>query len=198
MHIAITGSIGSGKSSVSRILRSLGYPVFDSDAIAKAQYDDPEVKTILNAYFKEDLYPNGVFDPVLLSRLIFDDARPDARHFVEALIHPRVFAALEKMASESQSSIVFSEVPLLFEAHGEEHFDRVLAVITEPSLAEKRLMTQRGMTLKEIRRRLAYQLDPKIKAALADDVLENNGDEAELVKQVTAYSDKIKSKHGSQ
>ncbi len=196
MHIAITGSIGSGKSSVSRILRSLGYLVFDADALAKAQYDKTEVKTALNAYFNEDLYPNGIFDPVRLSNLIFEDSRPEARHFVEALIHPLVLAALDQKAEESGQAIVFSEVPLLYEAHGESQFDRVLLVVSDENIADRRLMEQRGMTLKEIRRRRSLQMNQSVKQALADDVIENNGDEASLLKQVTLYSDKIRSIYG--
>lgn len=196
MHIAITGSIGSGKSSVSRILKSLGYPVFDADSLAKAQYERPEVKQALNDYFQEDLYPHGIFDPARLSTLIFEDPRPEARHFVEALIHPLVLSVLDELAKTSGQTIVFSEVPLLYEAHGEDQFDRVLLVTCDEDVADKRLMEQRGMTLKEIRRRRGLQLNPSVKAALADDVIENNGDEVQLVKQVTQYSDKIKSKYG--
>jgi len=196
MHIAITGSIGSGKSSVSRFLKSLGYPVFDADTLAKAQYDRPEVKAALNTYFKEDLYPNGIFDPARLSQLIFEDDTPEARHFVEALIHPLVLETLDELAAQSGEPIVFSEVPLLFEAHGEDHFDRVLLVISDEDIADKRLMEQRGMTMKEIRRRRALQLNTAIKKALADDLIENNSDEASLMKQVIHYSDKIRSKYG--
>ncbi len=196
MHIAITGSIGSGKSSVSRILKSLSYPVFDADTLAKTQYERPEVKFVLNGYFNENLYPNGIFDPARLSQLIFEDDTADARRFVEALIHPLVLQTLDELAKESGEPIVFSEVPLLFEAHGEEHFDRVLLVTCEEDIADKRLMEQRGMTMKEIRRRRALQLNPAVKKVLADDLIENNGDEASLVKQVTLYSDKIRSIYG--
>jgi len=197
MHIAITGNIGSGKSSVSRILKSLGYPVFDSDQLAKAQYEKEEVKAALNAYFEEDLYPMDTIDPARLSALIFKEPNSEARQFVEALIHPLVFSDLARLAEETKAPIVFSEVPLLYEAHGETDFDRVLLVVSDENIADKRLMEQRGLDLKEIRRRRKLQLSPKIKSALADDIIENNGDEASLVQQVTLYSDKIRSKYGT-
>ncbi len=196
MHIAITGSIGSGKSSVSRILKSLGYPVFDADKVAKAQYEKPEVKQALNAYFQEDLYPTGKIDPARLSALIFQKNQTEARQFVEALIHPLVLAELNQMGLASGEPIVFSEVPLLYESHGEIDFDRVLLIISDEDIADKRLMEQRGLDLKEIRRRRKLQLNPKIKQALADDLIENNADEDNLRRQVTLYSDKIRSKYG--
>ena len=196
MHIAITGNIGSGKSSVSRILKSLGYPVFDADTLAKAQYEKAEVKNALNTYFQEDLYPNGTLDHARLSELIFKEAHSEARQLVEALIHPLVFSDLASLAQESGSLIVFSEVPLLYEAHGETAFDRVLLVVSDEDIADKRLMEQRGLDLKEIRRRRKLQLSSRIKMALADDIIENNEDEATLIQQVTLYSDKIRSIYG--
>ncbi len=196
MHIAITGSIGSGKSSVSRILKSLGYPVFDADKVAKAQYEKYEVKQLLNTYFQEDLYPNGKIDPARLSALIFQKNQTEARQFVEALIHPLVLADLNQMGLDSGEPIVFSEVPLLYESHGEIDFDRVLLIVSDEDIADKRLMEQRGLDLKEIRRRRKLQLNPKIKMALADDLIENNDDEVSLRRQVTLYSDKIRSKYG--
>jgi dephospho-CoA kinase len=196
MHIAITGNIGSGKSSVSRILKSLGYPVFDADTLAKAQYEKEEVKNALNAYFQEDLYPYGILDHVRLSQLIFKEVHSEARQFVEALIHPLVLSDLSRLAIESGALIVFSEVPLLYEAHGETAFDRVLLVVSDEDIADKRLMEQRGLDLKEIRRRRKLQLSTKIKMALADDIIENNQDEAHLIQQVTHYSDKIRSIYG--
>lgn len=196
MHIAITGNIGSGKSSVSRILQSLGYPVFDADRIAKAQYEKAEVKVAINAYFHEDLYPNGTFNSARCAELIFQSDRSEARQFVEALIHPLVLAELNQLAKESREPIVFSEVPLLYEAHGERNFDQVLLVISDDHLADQRLATQRGLDLPEIGRRRLLQINPKVKAALADDVIENNGDEASLLRQVMNYSAKIRSKYG--
>jgi len=197
MHIAITGNIGSGKSSVSRILKSLGYPVFDADSLAKAQYEKKEVREALNAYFQEDLYPMDVLDHARLSNLIFNQTHSEARQFVEALIHPLVFSELASLADATKAPFVFSEVPLLYEAHGESFFDRVLLVVTNEDLADKRLMEQRGLDLKEIRRRRQFQLSAKIKSALADDIIQNNGDEASLIQQVTLYSDKIRSSYGT-
>ena len=195
MHIAITGTIGSGKSTVSALLRELGYPVFDADVWAKSHYTDPDVQHALIERFGESIYRDGNLDTVALASIIF---RPDGdadRRFVEHLIHPRVYADLMHLANESSSDIVFSEVPLLFETGGEGHFDRVLLVTCDQSVATQRLITQRHMSPQRIALRRIHQMDEAKKRAKADDILENNGDLTTLMRHVAAYSDKIKAIH---
>ncbi len=195
MHIAITGTIGSGKSTVAELLRSLGYPVFDADAWAKSHYADENVKAALIERFGEALYPEGHFDGARLASIIFaPDATADLR-FVESLIHPLVYADLQRLAREAQAPIVFSEVPLLYETQGAKHFDRVLLVTSDPAVASHRLITQRHLSPEIIALRRARQLDDAQKRRLADDILENNGDLDTLMRHVVAYSDKIKAIH---
>lgn len=195
MHIAITGTIGSGKSTVARLLRELGYPVFDADLWAKSHYADPPVKAALIDRFSEALYPEGQFDPAALAAVIFAPDAHEALRFVEQLIHPLVYADLMRLAAESTAPIVFSEVPLLFETGGQTHFDRVLLVSSTPHIAQERLMSQRHLSEEVIAARRARQLDDALKRRLADDILENNGDLTTLAQQVLAYSDKIKAIH---
>jgi dephospho-CoA kinase len=195
MHIAITGTMGSGKSTVAELLRSLGYPVFDADQWAKSHYADEAVKTALIERFGESVYPEGRFDPSALASLIFaPDAQADLR-FVEGLIHPLVYADLMRLASTSTAPIVFSEVPLLYETDGARHFDRVLLVTCDPEIAHHRLMTQRRLSPTVIAHRKARQLEDTLKRHLADDILENNGDLMTLMRHVAAYSDKIEAIH---
>jgi dephospho-CoA kinase len=195
MHIAITGTIGSGKSTVSALLRELGYPVFDADVWAKSHYADDDVQAALIQRFGESIYVDGVLDTVALASFIFSPEGEADRRFVEGLIHPLVYADLMRLAQESESAIVFSEVPLLFETHGETHFDRVLLVTCDESIAQERLIQQRQMTPERIALRRIHQLDEGYKRAHAQDVIENNGDRTTLMRQVVAYSDKIKAIH---
>ena len=195
MHIAITGTIGSGKSTVVRLLYDLGYPVFDADLWAKSHYSDLPVKAALIDRFSEDLYPNGQFDPMALAALIFAPGAQDDLRFVEHLIHPLVYDDLMRLAKESQAPIVFSEVPLLFETGGQSHFDRVLLITSDAKIAQHRLITQRHLTEEIIALRRARQLDEAQKRRLADDIIENNADLHTLAQQVQAYSDKIKAIH---
>lgn len=195
MHIAITGTMGSGKSTVAELLRSLGYPVFDADQWAKSHYADEAVKRALIERFGEQVYPDGRFDPSNLASIVFAPTGKADLTFVEGLIHPLVYADLMRLANESGSPIVFSEVPLLYETDGAKHFDRVLLVISDPELAHHRLITHRRLSPEAIALRKARQLDDAQKRRLADDILENNGDLDTLMRHVAAYSDKIEAIH---
>jgi dephospho-CoA kinase len=195
MHIAITGTIGSGKSTVAELLRSLGYPVFDADAWAKSHYADEPVKAALIERFGEALYPKGQFDGARLASIIFDPKAEADLRFVEGLIHPLVYADLTRLAKDSAAPIVFSEVPLLYETDGAKHFDRVLLVTSDPAVAHHRLITHRHLRPEIVALRRARQLDDDQKRHLADDILENNGDLDTLMRHVVAYSDKIKAIH---
>lgn len=195
MHIAITGSIGSGKSTVSALLRTLGFPVFDADVWAKSHYADAEVVHALSQRFGDTIYQDGVLDTAMLASVIFRTDGDADRRFVEALIHPLVYADLSRLAMESGSDIVFSEVPLLFETGGEKHFDRVLLVTCDESIARNRLIHQRQMNPERIALRRVHQLDEATKRARADDIIENNSDLDTLAQHVAAYSDKIKAIH---
>lgn len=195
MHIAITGTIGSGKSTVSALLKEMGYPVFDADLWAKSHYADTVVQEALIERFGESIYVDGVLDTVALATIIFSPDGEADRRYVEGLIHPLVYADLMRLAREAGAPIVFSEVPLLFETHGEEHFDRVLLVTCDESIAQHRLIQQRQMTPERIALRRIHQLDEGYKRAHADDIIENNGDCTTLMRQVATYSDKIKAIH---
>lgn len=195
MHIAITGSIGSGKSTVSALLRALGFPVFDADVWAKSHYADPQVAQALIQRFGDIVYRDGVLDPAVLASVIFRSDGDADRRFVEALIHPLVYADLSRLAKQSESDIVFSEVPLLFETGGEKYFDRVLLVTCDETIAQHRLIHQRHMNPERIALRRIHQLDEALKRARADDIIENNDDLDTLAQHVAAYSDKIKAIH---
>jgi dephospho-CoA kinase len=195
MHIAITGTIGSGKSTVSALLREWGYPVFDADLWAKTHYTDAEVQAALIQRFGASIYIEGELDTAALATIIFHPDGEADRRYVEGLIHPLVYADLMRLAKESGAPIVFSEVPLLFETHGEVHFDRVLLVTCDETIAQQRLIHQRHMTPQRIALRRIHQLDEGYKRAHADDIIENNGDRTTLMRQVAAYSDKIKAIH---
>lgn len=184
MHIAITGSLGSGKSEVLSILKDLGYPVLSSDEIVSQLYLREDIKQeLVKTCGPSVLTCMNEVDKAYLSFRIFNHL--SERKKVEALIHPKVYQSLQEIAKKYP--LVFSEVPLLFETQGEKYFDKSLCIICEPSIAIERLMHKRHFTATEIKQRWASQMSIEVKIKRADDVIENNLSQKELKEKVIQY-----------
>jgi dephospho-CoA kinase len=194
MHIAITGNMGSGKSTVLKILEGLGFPVFDADGLAKNQYERDDVKNAMLALFGTQCMQNNQIDKQFIASRIFMNSSEKEK--VEAILYPLVFAEIEQLSLKYQDGICFTEVPLLYESHAETYFDLVLLIVSEQSIANQRLIKMRHYTQAKIDARLKHQWSLDQKMRLADDIITNNHDEPQLLKQVIAYSDKIKREYG--
>jgi len=194
MNIAITGNMGSGKSTVLRILKDLGYPVFDADLLAKKQYDKPEVKQAMLEIFGSQCMLNNQIDKRYIADRIFHHSSEKDK--VETILYPLVFEELKQISLAHLNSICFTEVPLLYESHSESYFDKVLLIKADESLVNQRLLDLRHYSQANIDERLKHQWPMDQKMGLADDIIINNHDETQLVKQVMAYSDKIKREYG--
>jgi dephospho-CoA kinase len=194
MHIAITGNIGSGKSTVLKILEGLGYPVFDADVLAKNLYEREDVKNAMIDLFGSQCMQDNQIDKQFLASRIFMNSSEKEK--VEAILYPLVFAEIKAISLKYQDGICFTEVPLLYESHAETYFDLVLLIQSEQSIANQRLIKMRQYTQAKIDTRLKHQWSLDQKVLLADDIIINNHDETQLIKQVIAYSDKIKREYG--
>lgn len=186
-RIAITGTMGSGKSTVSQILRKLGHPVYDADLIAKKVLQSDMTKTQLierygNQILNEDLSINKTF----LASRIFNNLE-DKVH-LEAIIHPQVYQQLLSIDTET---LMFAEVPLLYESQGERFFDEVWVVVSDESILRERLRKFRAYTDEMIDERLIHQIPQAEKMKRADVVITNNDDiealEASVQKALKRY-----------
>lgn len=188
--IAITGSIGSGKSTVSQYLRSRGFLVADSDAIVKDLYQhDWVVKDRFTQWFGEAIIVDGEVDKRRLKQLFLEDE--GNRKKVEAYIHQRVKEKLmEFMAKNSVVPIIFCEIPLLFEVSWQHEFDETWLVVTSKDLLVERLQKYRGMSVDAIERMFQWQMPVEQKMTLADIVIENHGSIEELYQKVDQLIDK--------
>ena len=120
MKIAITGTIGSGKSTVASYLRNKGYFVFDCDEVNRELLNSD----ILIDYFPE-CYDDGLLDKKKLANIVFNDEKK--RLLLESIMHPLI---LERMKKESgKHDPFFAEVPLLFEVNWDKFFDEILLVV---------------------------------------------------------------------
>ena len=131
--VAITGGIGSGKSTVSKYISDLGYPVFSCDTIYKTIYSTDDFQNQLKAAFPACL-KNGRVDKDLLSQTVFSN--PSALKRLNALSHPAIMAELFSQMREAMADLVFAEVPLLMEENLDADFDFVIVVLRDK---EKRI-----------------------------------------------------------
>lgn len=193
MRIGLTGSMAAGKSTVSAILRSLGFYIIDADKTAHAALGFPDVIAELSGTFGADILDeNGLIERKALARVAF--ASKESTDTLNSIVHPRVFEAMLNEADEAEVNgrehIVF-DVPLLFETGFERFLDKVLCVTADDETRYKRIMLRDGLSRDEAAARLARQMPQHEKAARSDAVIENAGSIAELEKAVISALERI-------
>jgi dephospho-CoA kinase len=179
--VGLTGGIGAGKSEVARRLAELGARVIDADRLAREVVapGTEGLAEVVSEFGPEILGPDGALDRPAMGRRVFGDA--DARHRLEAIIHPRVRARTAELVAEAPSgSVVVNDVPLLVEAGRVSGFDLVVVVQADEGSRVRRLMDIRGMSEAEARSRIAAQATDEQRRAVADVVLDNDGSLEEL------------------
>lgn len=190
ISIAVTGGIGSGKTFVSNRLKERGIPIYNSDDEAKRlMLSDEGIRRDLEALLGEDVYRDGVLNKPLLASYLFSDAANAAR--INAIVHPRVRADFERWLAEHQDAeIAGMECAILYEAGFQDAVDCVLMVYAPEALRVERAMKRDGASEKQIRARMAAQMDDEKKRLRADFVIYTDGSVpleeqlAELIKQI--------------
>lgn len=181
--VALTGGIGAGKSLVAQYFSELGARVVDADQLARiaiergsAGFDEVVTR------FGESILRNGDIDRKALGEIVFKDK--SAKAALEAIIHPKVrelfFEVVNDLAADE---ILIYEIPLLVETGAASNFDQIITVEADLELRKSRLL-KRGMFISEIESRLAAQASPTEREAVATHVIENSGDEDQLLRKV--------------
>lgn len=182
VKIAITGGIGSGKSVVSHIFRSMGIPVYDSDSRARGlMCTDAVIRRDLVALLGSEVYqPDGSLDKVLLAHYLF--ASPAHVREINAIVHPRVRGDFQIWAGRQQmgNRVVAMESAILYEASFEREVDQVWLVTAPLELRLQRAVSRDGSTPQKVRERMAHQLSEEELRSRADLILENDGCKALL------------------
>ncbi len=179
LKVALTGGIGSGKSTVAEFLDELGAFVIDSDQLARdvVERGTPGYEAVLAA-FGDDILTDGEINRAKLAEIVFKDAA--ARATLESIIHPLVRDAAEKTVRNLPSdAVVINQIPLLVETDGAKRFDFVITVSADEDVRRRRLI-ERGMKDYEITKRLAAQVDDTAREAIAHFVIRNNSSIEEL------------------
>ena len=179
-RIGLSGGIGSGKSYVAEILEKMGFPVYYSDARAKALTDThPHIKSELINRFGSTIYEDGVLNRKALASLIFDSEGD--RMFVNNLIHPIVRTDFDVWCAKQHSPLVFNEAAILFETGAYRQFDATVLVIAPLETRIERIMQRDRCTYEQAEARIQSQWSDEQKTPLANAIISNNGHEAVLI-----------------
>jgi dephospho-CoA kinase len=187
LRIGLTGGIGSGKSTVAALLAQHGARVVDADRIAREVVEPgtPGLAAVAAEFGDGVLTPEGALDRPALAGLVFGD--PAARARLDAVVHPLVRArAAELVAAAPGDAVVVQDVPLLVETGQAGSFDLVLVVEADVDTRVARLV-ERGLAAEDARARIASQATDEQRRAVADVVLRNDGDRADLAAQVERF-----------
>jgi dephospho-CoA kinase len=187
LRIGLTGGIGSGKSTVSRLLGEHGAVVVDADVIAREVVapGTPGLAAIVEAFGPTVLASDGSLDRPGLAAVVFAD--PEARRRLDGIVHPLVRArAGELEAAAPADAVVVHDVPLLAETGQGSSYDLVVVVEADPAVRVARLV-QRGLTADDARARIAVQATDEQRRAIADVVLDNSGTPEQLAEQVDRF-----------
>ena len=176
--IGLTGGIGSGKSTVAKVLCALGYPVYDADAAAKSLYDRHPTLTdeVVRCLGDGVLHQNGSLNRQALADLVFADAEALSR--LNGLVHPVVrqdFEAWRRKQGGLGEAVVFREAAILFESGSHVDCDVVWAVSAPVEVRMGRVLTRSGLTQAEIQQRMDRQWPAERIQEMADLVLDNSG-----------------------
>ncbi|MBO7521237.1 MAG: dephospho-CoA kinase [Opitutales bacterium] len=181
--IALTGSIGSGKSAAGRIFASLGARVLDSDKLSKkVLFEDSDAQAQIRGLLGDSCFDGGAPVPGKIADAVFADK--EKLSALERIIHPRVEKLWRKQSEGAEVCVV--EIPLLFEKNLEKGFDICLAVFCSEGVRVQRLL-QRGLSVREIGRRTAAQLPQSEKVARAQTAFFNEGSADFLKEQIELF-----------
>ncbi len=182
MTIGLTGGIGSGKSTVAKVLESMGYPVFYSDKVGKElMANDRELQADIVAHFGEQAFDKGVLNRAYLAGKIFTN--PKDKEHLNQLIHPRVRAKFTEFANASTSKLVFNEAAILFETEAYKAFDGMLLVTAPEETRIERVMKRDQCSREDVINRMKNQWKDDRKIALANWVIQN-GDTDKVLTQI--------------
>ncbi|WKD26525.1 dephospho-CoA kinase [Halomonas sp. KG2] len=186
MIIGLTGGIGSGKSTVARAFEELGIGWIDADDVARevVAVGEPALAAIAEHFGTDVLNSDGTLNRPALRTIIFED--PAQRQWLESVTHPKVrerlLLHLDRL--QAQSPYVLLVSPLLFESGQDKLVNRTLVIDVPESLQLARTLSRDGVSESQVRAILAAQLPRAERLAKGNDVIDNSGDHANMMRQV--------------
>lgn len=187
MIIGLTGSIASGKSTISAMLKEKGYPIIDADLVARLVVE-PGTSNLLEIkrqFGASVINEDGTLNREALGKLIFND--PSKRKQLNDLMHPAIRSEMLRQRDElfkSGHKTLIMDIPLLFESRLQHFVNKILVVSVTEEMQLERLMNRNSLSKEEATSRIHSQLPVSEKEKGADAVIYNNGTIAQSQQQL--------------
>ena len=189
LKVGLTGNIGTGKSTVSKIFEKYGAHVLDADKVVHRLLEREDIKEKLVEKLRKDiLNSDGSVNRKRVAEKVFKDER--LLRWLENLLHPEVYKEYDKFC-EKRGGICILEAALIFEKGNQNRFHRTVLVYAPKEVAKERAL-KRGVSYEDFERRWNKQMDIEKKRRLADFVVDNSGSLEETEKQVKEIMLKLK------
>ena len=195
LKIGLTGGIGAGKSSVSKLFQEWGTYVFDADSVAKEILEENQTaqNEIISEFGTDILNKKNKIEKAKLARIAFQDENSQLR--LNTIIHPYIFSEIDKefdkISQNGNCKLFCVDAALIYESGADTHMDYVIVVISNLKLRIERVMKRGGLTREELLKRIELQWTDDEKVSMADFVIHNNGSEKDLRQECKEVYEKI-------
>jgi dephospho-CoA kinase len=188
--IGLTGGIGSGKTLVGKVFKSLGVPLYDADQNARLLMEQkPALIQEISGVFGSAVYREGRLDRKMLASRVFNDTEMLKK--LNSVVHPYVLGDFTKWVRDlGATKYCIHEAAILYESGAAERFHRIVTVTAPEELRIERVMRRDGVSREEVMARMKNQLGEEQKNSMADYVITNDGDEL-LIPQVVSIHNEL-------
>ena len=188
--VGVTGGIGSGKSTVSRIFNVLGIPVYDADSRAKQLMEENDViKNQIIALFGNTAYVSGKLNRSVISGIVFHDTEKLKQ--LNAIVHPVTIADAKSWMAKQNSPYVIKEAALIFESGSDQELDGVIGITAPEKLRIQRVMQRDHVSPEQVESRMNRQMDETQKMKLCRWHIDND-EQKPLIEQVLKLHQELK------
>jgi dephospho-CoA kinase len=179
LKVAITGGIGSGKSLVCQVFKTLGIPIFDADAVSNQLVEhDAALKTAIIELFGKEAYRNNIYNRKYIASIVFSQA--EMLKALNSIIHPKAIEAAKQWFEKQHSPYAIKEAAILFESNAEKDIDIIIGVTAPEQVRIERVMQRTGYSKEEVIKRMQQQMPDEEKMAKCNYVIQNNNTDAIL------------------
>ena len=187
--VAVTGGIGTGKTTVSNLFEKIGIPVFNSDEIAKKlMHNDKQLKSDIIKAFGDESYINNELNRAYLSDIVFNDET--LLNKINSIVHPQVAKEFNQWLLNQKSKYIIYESAIIFENNSEDVFDKIICVIAPEEDVISRVMKRNNFSHDKVISIISNQLPDQVKRNKADYIIENIN-KSDLTDRVLEIHNKI-------